>query len=83
MSCFVPILDSVCDLYIFHAFTIFDQVQDGGKFCDICEVIMGIIDVQVTMNKSSKAVNTSVFTICQLFSHDVMIAVSDITYAML
>ncbi|XP_048763625.2 uncharacterized protein LOC125671775 isoform X4 [Ostrea edulis] len=49
------------------------RVQDGGKYCDICEILMGIIDTQVTMNKSSQEINATIFTICHLFSRDVMI----------
>ncbi|XP_061195678.1 uncharacterized protein LOC133203893 [Saccostrea echinata] len=47
--------------------------RDGGKFCDICEILMGIIETQATMNRSAKAINDTIYTICQLFSRDVML----------
>lgn len=54
------------------------RTKNGGKYCDICEILMGIIDTQISMNKSSKEINSTIYTICQLFSRDVMIVVSDI-----
>lgn len=65
-------------MYTFDIFATINQVQDGGKYCDICEILMGIIDTQVTMNKSSQEINATIFTICHLFSRDVMIVVSDV-----